>query len=170
MSSPAERKLVFTLQPTNTIKATTIPPVQVAVLDSEGKVDISFTGNITISLDDEPIPLEAIIARPENSTPYRLRATAAGCVDGVSNVFYVLQPYQPNVIEVPATDGEPPPLMFHYTDRAGLIGIIQSKTVWATHIRYLNDSSEYSYTSNLALELAKSLSKEITDEREHRAF
>jgi len=37
----------------------------------------------------------------------------------------------------------PQPLAYHYTDGAGLLGIVERKTLWATHIRCLNDESEY---------------------------
>jgi len=36
----------------------------------------------------------------------------------------------------------PKGLLYHYTDQKGLIGIIESKKIWATHARYLNDTSE----------------------------
>src|ERR1017187_117129 len=44
-----------------------------------------------------------------------------------------------------------PQLLYHYTSGSGLIGIIYSKSLWATSIRYLNDSTEY----DLALDLAR---------------
>jgi Protein of unknown function (DUF2971) len=34
------------------------------------------------------------------------------------------------------------PQLFHYTNAAGLVGILQSQTLWATHYKYLNDSEE----------------------------
>lgn len=34
------------------------------------------------------------------------------------------------------------PEFFHYTNAAGLSGIIQNQTLWATHYAYLNDSEE----------------------------
>lgn len=37
----------------------------------------------------------------------------------------------------------PPQIVFHYTDINGLLGIIESGCVWATHVSRLNDSSEY---------------------------
>lgn len=36
-------------------------------------------------------------------------------------------------------------LRYHYTDAAGLVGIIQSGRLWATDIRFLNDPSEGSF-------------------------
>jgi hypothetical protein len=38
---------------------------------------------------------------------------------------------------------QPPSLLYHYTDQRGLTGILGSRTVYATHLRYLNDSAEY---------------------------
>jgi len=52
-------------------------------------------------------------------------------------------PEQPK--ETAATTEEPEEeLLYHYTTQAGLLGILEeeSKNIWATHYRYLNDSSE----------------------------
>lgn len=38
-----------------------------------------------------------------------------------------------------------PPTLYHYTDATGLLGIVTSGTVWATHYAYLNDASEFKY-------------------------
>lgn len=35
-------------------------------------------------------------------------------------------------------------LLYHYTNQNGLLGILKSKAIWATHLRYLNDLEEYS--------------------------
>ena len=35
-----------------------------------------------------------------------------------------------------------PELLYHYTTQEGLLGIIEKKHIWATHLRYLNDTSE----------------------------
>src|ERR1700682_4515841 len=44
------------------------------------------------------------------------------------------------------TDATPPPKisrpLFHYTDARGLIGIFETKCLFATHADFLNDSSE----------------------------
>ena len=45
--------------------------------------------------------------------------------------------------------GEHPGLLYHYTDSSGLLGIIKSGMLWATHFEYLNDSSEFIYASGL---------------------
>ena len=35
------------------------------------------------------------------------------------------------------------PLVYHYTNGPGLIGIANTKTLWATHLGFMNDSLEY---------------------------
>lgn len=40
-------------------------------------------------------------------------------------------------------------VLYHYTDASGLIGIFTSKTIWATSLRYLNDSREDLHGANL---------------------
>jgi hypothetical protein len=37
---------------------------------------------------------------------------------------------------------KPAGLLYHYTDLRGLLGILESGSIWATHIRFLNDLSE----------------------------
>ena len=34
-------------------------------------------------------------------------------------------------------------MLYHYTGQASIIGIIQSRSIWATHTNFLNDSSEF---------------------------
>lgn len=45
-----------------------------------------------------------------------------------------------------------PPILYHYTDKSGLIGILSSKTMWASNILYQNDSSEFQLGIKLFLE------------------
>jgi hypothetical protein len=40
----------------------------------------------------------------------------------------------------------PPDLLFHYTGFEGLQGILRGRTIWATDVRYLNDTSEVHYS------------------------
>jgi hypothetical protein len=43
----------------------------------------------------------------------------------------------------PAKDqANPDGLLYHYTDQKGLMGILESDCLWATHYRFLNDASE----------------------------
>lgn len=39
--------------------------------------------------------------------------------------------------------------LYHYTTQEGLLGIVNSRALWATSIHYLNDSTEFNYTFNL---------------------
>jgi hypothetical protein len=43
--------------------------------------------------------------------------------------------------------------VFHYTDSAGLLGILKSKSLYATDYRYLNDVSEGSMIRDLIVPL-----------------
>lgn len=45
----------------------------------------------------------------------------------------------------------PATVIYHYTDVAGLIGIITSGCIWATHVGRLNDSSENRYGHELVV-------------------
>jgi hypothetical protein len=46
-------------------------------------------------------------------------------------------------------DEVPKKLLYHYTDQNGLLGIIRSKEIWATHHQYLNDTQEFLYAKEL---------------------
>ena len=56
--------------------------------------------------------------------------------------------------------------LWHYTDAYGLQGILQGEKLWATNVRFLNDSQEVWHGVNLALgalsDLANSLTKPET--------
>jgi hypothetical protein len=51
-----------------------------------------------------------------------------------------------------STDQTEPELLYHYTDQKGLLGILDSKSIWATHFRYLNDTSEGRIVFSTALD------------------
>jgi len=38
-----------------------------------------------------------------------------------------------------------PPILYHYTTAANLMGILESRKIWATHARFLNDAMELEY-------------------------
>lgn len=42
-----------------------------------------------------------------------------------------------------------PSILYHYTTQKGLLEIVDTKTIWATDIFYLNDSLEYEYAAKL---------------------
>lgn len=43
----------------------------------------------------------------------------------------------------------PPGVLYHYTSIEGFRGIISDKCLWATYVRYMNDSTEYMYAYQL---------------------
>lgn len=44
----------------------------------------------------------------------------------------------------------PPEVLYHYTSPTGLMGIIQSRSVWATMVHYLNDAQEFREAMTIA--------------------
>jgi hypothetical protein len=53
--------------------------------------------------------------------------------------------------------------IYHYTNAQGLLGILQSGNLWATHFLGMNDVSEVHYARELALDAIDSLSIEFCD-------
>lgn len=66
-----------------------------------------------------------------------------------NNALKGIQPKLPDLDEAPL-----PSAVYHYTDTAGLLGILDSGVLWATHYRYLNDSSELRYVFDLSAQVA----------------
>ena len=44
---------------------------------------------------------------------------------------------------------KPSGILYHYTSAEGLLGICQTKKLWASNIHYLNDSKEYAHALDL---------------------
>ena len=55
-----------------------------------------------------------------------------------------------------------PEILYHYTSKAGLLGIINSKCLWAANILYLNDAAEFSYTLQLGADVLETKMKNTT--------
>lgn len=53
-----------------------------------------------------------------------------------------------------------PPVLHHYTNRAGLLGIVTSGQVYASHVLFLNDSREFLYAESLAQEIVERRSQQ----------
>jgi len=53
--------------------------------------------------------------------------------------------------------------LYHYTNWDGLLGILKSKSLWATHYRFLNDSSEFTFFGNRLISLLEGV---VDDEYE----
>lgn len=50
-----------------------------------------------------------------------------------------------------------PPSLFHYTTEAGLLGIVESRQLWATDIRFLNDAQEGIYGYELIADAVREM-------------
>jgi hypothetical protein len=59
---------------------------------------------------------------------------------------------------------ELPEMLYHYTTLEGLLGILESKSIWATHIRYLNDAAEFNYAKDLIADGSRMRSNESSDQ------
>ena len=55
----------------------------------------------------------------------------------------------------------PPDILYHYTTQSGLLGIIESNSIRATDIFYLNDATEYNYALNLMLDKINELTESL---------
>ncbi len=55
--------------------------------------------------------------------------------------------------------------LYHYTTQTGLLGIIKSREIWATHTQYLNDRREFLHALDLVHEeITRLLDEAITGE------
>lgn len=66
------------------------------------------------------------------------------------------------------THCEPPPIVYHYTTQRGLLGILETDSLWATKVHYLNDSSEYTHALDLATEILRSRIEHEANEHERK--
>jgi len=48
-----------------------------------------------------------------------------------------------------ALSERPPAVLYHYTDQKGLLGIVRSKEIWASHHQCLNDAQEFLHAKGL---------------------
>jgi hypothetical protein len=79
--------LVFTLQPPKTvISGETVGPLRITALPAAGDNLEPVPSGIHVSLEDCPHENGQL-----DAVAKRLRATAPGCSDAVSDVFYVLR-------------------------------------------------------------------------------
>ncbi len=60
-------------------------------------------------------------------------------------------------------DGDPPELLFHYTTAAGLKGILESGTIWATDAEFLNDALELRFGRDTLREQLLDLSERLAE-------
>jgi hypothetical protein len=67
-------------------------------------------------------------------------------------------------------DFEPDQIVWHYTDGAGFLGIVQSSQLYATQVAALNDVSETRHASDLFTTAIKQLIEERSNEQDVVAF
>jgi len=53
--------------------------------------------------------------------------------------------------------------LFHYTTETGLLGILESQSIWCSHIQYFNDPSEWTYGENLVVKKINDILSHIKD-------
>lgn len=58
-----------------------------------------------------------------------------------------------------------PPMLYHYTDADGLLGIVKTRTLWATDVQFLNDGSELVYAADKISSHARDRAKELERSR-----
>ena len=63
-----------------------------------------------------------------------------------------------------------PDVLYHYTTQAGLLGIIQSKQIWATSVLFLNDTTEINYAIKLIQENTNKFCEERKLNQEETQF
>ena len=55
--------------------------------------------------------------------------------------------------------------LFHYTDAGGMLGILQSNTVWATDIRHLNDNQELEFAFSVTKKLSSPIIRDYLEKK-----
>ncbi len=58
--------------------------------------------------------------------------------------------------------------LYHYTSQAGFVGIVQTKTIWATKLQYLSDAAEFAYAIDLFRSELLALREETRSENAKR--
>jgi len=60
---------------------------------------------------------------------------------------------------------QPPATLYHYTTQHGLLGIVESKEIWASHTQYLNDAREFRYAIEIVREQIAEIKREPLQRR-----
>lgn len=72
--------------------------------------------------------------------------------------------------ELGVFDFQPDQIVWHYTNGPGLLGIVQSSSIYATQVACLNDADETKYATALYQDAVGALIKEKNDDAESVAF
>lgn len=60
--------------------------------------------------------------------------------------------------------------LYHYTSQTGFKGIVESKTIWATNILYLNDSAEFIHAVNTTRNGFDAIYDEVSVSKQEKPF
>lgn len=60
---------------------------------------------------------------------------------------------------------EPNKMVYHYTSLQGLMGILDTGKMWASHVRYMNDPEEITYGRKLCEEMLRTVKPEWNDHK-----
>jgi hypothetical protein len=52
-----------------------------------------------------------------------------------------------------------PSTLFHYTNQAGMLGMVEIRTIWLSHTQYLNDDAAFLHATKIAAEVLDAMSK-----------
>lgn len=55
---------------------------------------------------------------------------------------------------------QPDSVLYHYTSISGMIGIVKSKVLWASEIRYLNDAAELKHLQQIVVDVVKAVGEQ----------
>src|SRR5207253_2452918 len=80
----------------------------------------------------------------------------------------VIEVWEPASILNDHLDKPVPAVLSHYTNQKGLLGILESHTLWASNIRFLNDHKEYDFGVDLILHLLAKLNAAVKGDGERR--
>lgn len=58
-------------------------------------------------------------------------------------------------------EDRPPPILYHYTSAAGLLGIIENRQVWLSDSSYLNDRSELKHADQLLSNIIAGIGRDV---------
>jgi hypothetical protein len=72
------------------------------------------------------------------------------------------KPYEPPAFAEHFAEA-PPPILYHYTGQAGLLGIVKNSQLWATKVQYMNDTTEF----GLALSMMRRELENINSDSQH---
>jgi hypothetical protein len=58
----------------------------------------------------------------------------------------------------------PPEILYHYTNRVGLVGILSNNNIWACNFKELKDETEFTYSCELVLSVLKKVKSKCESE------